>query len=44
MYRPKFIGNIGTIKAKKGTCYEVEIIDISKKKVLIVHPIHLTRA
>lgn len=43
MYRPKFMGKIGKIVGKKGTCYQVEINDYSKKKVLIVHPIHLTK-
>lgn len=43
MYRPKFMGKIGTITSKKGSCYEVEINDFRKKKRLIVHPIHLTK-
>jgi len=43
MYRPKFMSKVGTITAVKGTCYEVEITDYSKKKKLIVHPIHLTK-
>ncbi|MFA5796779.1 MAG: 50S ribosomal protein L21e [Candidatus Woesearchaeota archaeon] len=44
MYRPKFMGKVGTVSAIKGTCYEVEIKDINKKKKLIVHPIHLTKS
>lgn len=43
MYRPKFMGKVGTIVAVKGTCYEVEIKDFTKNKKLIVHPVHLTK-
>jgi len=43
MYRPKFMGKMGTILRKKGTCYEVEIKDFSKTKTLIVHPVHLVK-
>ncbi|MGV8151162.1 MAG: 50S ribosomal protein L21e [Candidatus Woesearchaeota archaeon] len=43
MYRPKFIGKIGTVVGKSGQCYKVEIVDTSKKKTLIVHPIHLKK-
>lgn len=43
MYRPKYLGKIGTIVATKGRCYEVEINDFSKVKKLIIHPIHLTK-
>jgi large subunit ribosomal protein L21e len=43
MYRPKFIGKIGTVTAVKGRCYEVEINDFSKRKKLIVHPVHLIK-
>ena len=43
MYRPKFMGKIGTVVAKKGQCYEIEISDFTKKKKLIVHPIHLVK-
>jgi large subunit ribosomal protein L21e len=44
MYRPKFIGNVGVVVGIKGQCYQVQITDINKKKTLIVHPIHLTKA
>lgn len=43
MYHPKFYGCIGTIKSKKGKCYEVSIKDKNKQKTLIVHPVHLKR-
>lgn len=43
MYNSRFHGKIGTIKGKRGRCYEVEIKDGSARKTLIVHPIHLKR-
>jgi len=43
MYHPRFLGKMGVIKGKKGSCYEVAIKDIGKEKTLIVHPIHLRR-
>ncbi|HIH31132.1 TPA: 50S ribosomal protein L21e [Candidatus Woesearchaeota archaeon] len=43
MYRPKFLGKVGIITGVKGQCYQVEISDFSKKKTLIVHPIHLKK-
>lgn len=43
MYYPAYIGKTGIVKAKCGSCYEVAIKDINKKKVLIVHPIHLRK-
>jgi large subunit ribosomal protein L21e len=44
MYRPRFHGKVGTITAKKGTCYSVAIMDHTRKKILIVHPVHLESA
>lgn len=41
MYFPRFHNKMGTIKAKKGRCYEVMIKDGNKEKLLIVHPVHL---
>jgi len=43
MYRPKFMGLIGTVIGMKGKCYNVEITDMNKKKTLIVHPVHLIK-
>jgi len=43
MYRPKFMGKTGTILRKKGTCYEIQINDLGKNKILIVHPVHLIK-
>jgi large subunit ribosomal protein L21e len=43
MYRPRFMGLIGTVVGKKGSCYQIEIKDIKKKKTLIVHPVHLKK-
>jgi large subunit ribosomal protein L21e len=43
MYYPPYIGKIGIVKSKRGSCYEVAIKDINKEKLLIVHPIHLKK-
>jgi large subunit ribosomal protein L21e len=43
MYYPRFHGMVGVVKAKKGACYDVAIKDHNKDKVLIVHPVHLTK-
>jgi len=44
MYHPRFMGHTGIVVGKKRFCYEVEIKDGGKKKLLIVHPVHLKRA
>ncbi|MFP4523344.1 MAG: 50S ribosomal protein L21e [Candidatus Nanoarchaeia archaeon] len=44
MYFPRFYGKIGTVTKKVGTCYEVAITDFTKKKIVVVHPVHLTKA
>ncbi|HIJ10588.1 TPA: 50S ribosomal protein L21e [Candidatus Woesearchaeota archaeon] len=42
---PRFHGLTGTITGKmKGACYEVQITDKTKKKMLFIHPIHLKKA
>mgnify|MGYP001596420288 CR=1 FL=1 len=43
MFLPRFYGRTGIIGKKHGSCYEVSIVDGSKPKTLIVHPIHLKR-
>jgi large subunit ribosomal protein L21e len=43
MYFPRFHGNHGIIRNKRGECYIVEIKDKDKAKSLIVHPVHLTK-
>tara|TARA_Y100000310_G_C20428785_1_gene690354 strand:+ start:360 stop:650 length:291 start_codon:yes stop_codon:yes gene_type:complete len=40
---PRFHGLTGTVNGKKGACYGVTIKDGGKKKLLYVHPIHLTK-
>ena len=44
MYHPRFMGKAGTVKGKRGRCYEILINDIGKEKTLVVHPVHLKRA
>lgn len=41
LYPLRFYGKHGIIKGKKGRCYEILIKDQDKKKMLIVHPVHL---
>jgi large subunit ribosomal protein L21e len=43
MYHARFYGKVGTVKGRKGKCYEISISDKGKEKTLIVHPIHLKR-
>jgi ribosomal protein L21E len=43
MYYPRYHGFEGLIKGAKGECYNVEISDHGRAKVLIVHPVHLKR-
>lgn len=43
MYHIRFHGKVGIIKGTQGRCYQVQIKDGSKQKVLIVNPVHLQR-
>lgn len=43
MYFPKFHGKYGTVKNKKGKCFEILIKDKKKEKTLFVHPVHLKK-
>lgn len=43
LFFPRFQGRIGTVKEKKGRCYEIIIEDGGKKKTLIVNPVHLKK-
>ncbi|MBI4453237.1 50S ribosomal protein L21e [Candidatus Woesearchaeota archaeon] len=43
MYNRRFHGKVGSIIGKRGECYKVELYDGAKRKVLIVHPVHLTK-
>ena len=43
LYFPRFHNKVGIIKGKKGRCYEVMIKDGNKKKLLIIHPVHLKK-
>ncbi len=44
MFHPRFYGKIGTVDGMQGTNYKVELFDGSKRKILLVHPVHLRRA
>jgi len=43
MYFPRFHSKVGVVRGKKGTCYEIEIKDGKKQKMLVIHPVHLKR-
>ena len=44
MYYPRFMGKAGVVKGRRDRCYEVTINDSGKKKILVVHPVHLRRS
>jgi large subunit ribosomal protein L21e len=43
MPHPRHQGKEGTVIAKRGTCYEVEILDGGKKKITVTSPAHLKK-
>lgn len=43
LYFRRFHGRIGTIKTKKGRCYQVAVKDGKLEKVFNVHPLHLKK-
>lgn len=43
LYHARFHGKAGFIVAARGDCYELEIVDGGKKKIIISHPVHLKK-
>ncbi len=43
IYHSRFHGLTGVVKTQRGKCYEVDIRDGNKHKIVIVHPVHLKR-
>jgi large subunit ribosomal protein L21e len=43
IFHPRYNGKVGVVLNKDGECYNVLIKDIKKEKVVLVHPIHLTK-
>ena len=43
MFGRRFYGRIGVVSGNQGACYKINILEGRKKKVLIVHPVHLKR-
>lgn len=41
MPHPRFHGLTGKVINKRGDCYEIEINDKGKRKIIIAHPAHL---
>ncbi len=39
----RFEGKVGNITGMQGKCYRIEIADMNKDKILIIHPMHLKR-
>lgn len=44
MYFPRFHGKAGIIKGKQGFCYKVQVKDMNKNKIIIIHPVHLKKS
>lgn len=40
---PRFAGKGGVVTKKVGSCYEVQIKDFDKTKIVVVHPVHLKK-
>jgi large subunit ribosomal protein L21e len=43
MYFPRYHAKTGTVENRRGSCYEVSIMDGGKRKLLVVHPVHLRK-
>lgn len=43
LYHQRFHGKAGFIMARRGDCYELQIVDGGKKKIIISHPVHLKK-
>lgn len=43
MYFPRFHAKTGTVQGMRGKCYEISIMDGHKKKLVVVHPVHLRK-
>jgi large subunit ribosomal protein L21e len=43
LYFPRFHGRVGVIEGKRGSAYEVKLMDRDKPKIFIVSPVHLRK-
>ena len=43
LYHQRFHGKSGMIVAKRGDCYELQVKDGGKQKIIIVHPVHMKK-
>ena len=43
MYHPRFHAKLGKVQRQKGSCYDVEIFDGKKPKLMSIHPVHLRK-
>ncbi|MBI2576710.1 50S ribosomal protein L21e [Candidatus Woesearchaeota archaeon] len=39
----RFYGKCGTVRGKRGGCYEITFFDGGKEKLLITHPLHMKK-
>lgn len=42
-YHLRFYGSTGTVKARRGSCYEVQIKHMGRGKTVVVHPVHMRK-
>lgn len=42
-YEKRIQGRTGKVIAKRGSAYEVSILDLNKRKTYLIKPIHLTK-
>ncbi|MBI4145747.1 50S ribosomal protein L21e [Candidatus Woesearchaeota archaeon] len=43
LYHQRFHGKAGVVVGKRGECYELQVIDGGKEKMLVVHPVHMKK-
>jgi len=43
LYHQRFHGKAGFIVGRRGDCYELEIKDGGKTKMIVVHPVHMKK-
>lgn len=43
LYHQRFHSKAGVVVGKRGDCYEIQIQDGGKQKLVIVHPVHLKK-
>lgn len=44
LFNLRFQGRVGIVIGKRGKCYEVEMYDFDKKKILFIPAVHLVKS